>query len=166
MLETHLPPPGVYLLVPKMGSAGKWWYFTDVEILEIGQSSAPDIQPMRGNRAPLVTEGSGNGMMIQVNANLNSWHQFLSTDSPARASGRTTSTPYDDYLEMVDWYEENSPSPEVIFIQDDREGRHMIMTDFATAMHLSESVPGDRKPATIAVSYTLMERHPYKVVVQ
>lgn len=167
MLETQLPPPGVYLLVPKMGEDGKWWYFTDVEILELGDSSTPDIQPMRGNRAPLVTEGAGNGTMLQVNANLNSWHQFLSSQQTSRASGRVNSTPYDDYLEIIEWYEQNSPSPEVIFIQEDRPEKTMIMTDFATRMHLSESVPGSegRKPSAIAVTFTLLERHPYKVVV-
>lgn len=172
MLDSHLPPPAVYLFVPKMGRDGKWWYFTDVEMLNQTEGSSPDVQPMRGNRAPLVTEGHGNGLQIQVMAHLNSWHQFLSSQQTSAGSGRAgngeQNTPYQDYLEIMTWYNNNSPSPEVIFIQDGRPARTMIMTELTTNIHLGQSVPlpsNPQTPSSIAMMFNLVERHPYKVVV-
>lgn len=161
-LSRELPPPSFYLSTIK---TGKLWLFTDVPVFPESYRSSMTVQALPGMNTPLVTQGYGNGRVWSFQAKLNAWNKFLSEDggTSGRDPGRTV---YQDYLDIIQFIEENGPSPLLLLHMPGRNLTTVALEGFDSEIALQEDTSAfdGQLPSTIPVSLSLREVVEYTVV--
>ena len=174
-------PPNFYLSRLQEGEDGPLIImFNDVRELSGVYGSSPTTIALPLKTVPYRSQGSGSGWVWTVSAKINPWHAFLAGEVPGRKVERQGDMAdlhrlaYEDYLRVRDTIEKYGPSPIFILHEPDpsQSGRStlVMMTQFGSAVPISQSVPSDPEsgqgevfPNIIEVEMTLVEYRQHKI---
>jgi len=157
----EMAPPSFYLSALK---TGRLWLFSDVPVLPESYNTALNVVPLPGMNSPLVMQGYGNGRSWSLEAKMNAWNKFLADEATTSARDPGSSV-YDEYLEILQFIEDNGPSPLMVLHALGREQMVVALQSFNSEIALQEDTFLDdgQRPSTIPVSMTLVEVREYAV---